>query len=137
MSRIGRAVGAGLLAVVGISACAAAQSPVSLPDNYLGRWYYVGSSGGITGRGMGDKGTGYIVIQADNTIDHHEEDGTLVATTRFTAGRGPTIFSTGDQWILNLGSAPSEVITVSEDGRTMTLAENAYDGFGRTYARSR
>jgi hypothetical protein len=108
-----------------------------LPEAYLGRWYYLGSSGGISGDGGGDPGVGYLVIQSDNTMDHHEEDGALVATTQFSVARGQTIFSTEDQWILNPESVVPEVITVSADGRTMALSENVYDGFSRTYARSR
>mgnify|MGYP001334061953 CR=1 FL=1 len=109
----------------------------SLPEEYLGRWYYMGSSGGITGAGMGDEGTGYIVIHSGNVIDHHQEDGTLVSTATFAVSRGPTIFSSEDQWILDSDSAAPDVITVSDDGQTMSLSENVYDGFGRMYARSR
>jgi hypothetical protein len=127
---------AGGLALASLTACVDARTS-GLPDEYLGRWYYMGSSGGIAGDGMGDEVNGYIVIQSDNTIDHHEEDGTPVATTEFTVGRGPTIFSTEDQWVLNPESMVPEVIMVSEDGRTMSLSENVYDGFGRAYARSR
>lgn len=127
---------AGGLVLAPLSACATAQ-PTSLPDEYLGRWYYMGSSGGITGTGMADEAKGYIVIHSDNTIDHHEEDGSLVRTTEFTLDRGPTILSTEDQFVLGRESATPEVIVVSEGGQTMTLSENVYDGFQRAYARSR
>ncbi len=127
------------LALVAFSACSASET-ASLPEEYLGQWYYVGSSGGIAGSGMGDE-PGYIVIHPDNTIDHHEEDGTRVSTTEFTPLRGPTIFSSEDQWLLGrAGESPevvSEVITVSEDGQTMSISDNVYDGFGRSYTRSR
>jgi hypothetical protein len=122
--------------IFGLVACVAAPTS-GLPEEYLGRWYYLGSSGGITGGGSGDAGTGYLVIQSDNTMNHYQDDGTLVATTQFTVARGPTIFSTEDQWILKPESVVPEVIAVSADGRTMTLSENVYDGFSRGYARSR
>jgi hypothetical protein len=124
------------LALVTLSACAV-LSPSALPDEYLGRWYYQGSSGGITGAGLGDEPEGYIVIRSDNMIEHHEEDGALVGVVEFTTSRGPTIFSTEEQWILNRGDETPEVITVSDDGQTMSLAENVYDGFARAYARRR
>ena len=55
----------------------------SLPDEYLGQWYYTGSSGGIAGDGMGDEPSGWIVINADNTIDRFDDDGTLLGTDAF------------------------------------------------------
>jgi hypothetical protein len=124
------------LVLVALSACAASVA-ASLPEEYLGRWYYLGSSGGITGAGMGDEARGYIVIHSDNQMDHHEEGGTLVGTTEFTVGRGRTIFSSEDQWILSRDPSAAEVITVSEDGQSMSLSESVYDGFVRAYARSR
>lgn len=128
------------LAVALLTGCIVSQA-TSLPEAYLGRWYYVGSSGGITGRGMGDDPTGYIVIHPDNTLDQHDENGTHVDTTTFSVHRGPTIFSSEDQWVLSRGSASPavvpEVITVTEDGQMLSLADNVYDGFVRSYARSR
>jgi len=66
---------AGCLVLALLPACAGAQ-PDSLPEEYLGRWYYTGSSGGITGDTVDDAASGYIVINADGTIDEHQEDGT-------------------------------------------------------------
>ena len=131
-----RALLVAALAMLGtVSACA----QTSLPDEFLGTWYYMGSSGGISGEGVGDEPTGYMVIKADNTIDSHRDDGELIGTSEFTVSRGETIFSVDEQWILNLGSdiAIAEVIQVSDDGQYMSLAENVYDGFQRSYARSR
>ena len=86
---------------------------------------------------MGDEPTGYIMIHADNTVDRHEENGTQVGTVTFVVDRGPTIFSSEDLWILQFESGMHEVIVLSEDGQTLSLSENVYDGFGRGYARSR
>ena len=113
------------------------KSNSSLPDEYLGRWYYLGSSGGIAGTGMGDEPTGYIELRADNTMAHFHEDGTPVATATFTLRRGETIFSSDEQWILVANGGLEEVILVSEDGQNMSLSQNVYDGFGRSYVRSR
>lgn len=120
---------------VGGGACA--PSTGTLPAEYVGRWFYLGSSGGITGAGRGDEATGYIVIRPDDTIERHAEDGTLVGASAFTAARGPTIFSSDTRWILNPASDMPEVIELSPDGGRMTLSENVYDGFVRAYARSR
>ena len=127
---------AACLVFAALAACAG-PPPTALPDEYLGRWYYTGSSGGITGRGMNDSATGYIVIRGDNTIEQYTEDGTLTGSAAFTLARGRSIFSTEDRWIVSRGNATPQVITVAEDGRSMWMADNAYDGFGRSYARAR
>jgi len=131
------------IALAALSACTAstpATAPTasqSLPQEYLGKWYYTGSSGGITGEGGGDAAAGYWVIQSDGTIDLYQEDGALIGSTRFTVARGPTIFSRDEQWILEREGGIPEVITVSSDGKALSLAENVYDGFLRTYVRAR
>jgi hypothetical protein len=126
----------GYLAIAAVVACARPAAS-SLPDEYLGRWYYTGSSGGITGRGMNDSATGYIEIRANDTIEEYREDGTRTGSAAFSVTRGPTIFSSDARWILTRGDAAPEVITLSGDGRSMTLAENVYDGFQRSYVRAR
>lgn len=122
------------VALAAIACAADAQS--ALPESHLGRWYYAGSSGGISGQGMGDEATGYIVIDADGTITHFQEDGTLVGTTEYEAELGETIFSVEPRWILRAGPI-EEAMWVSDDGQQMTLNENVYDGFSRGYVRSR
>jgi len=119
-----------------LAACSSA-SRTELPEEYLGRWYYLGSSGGITGDGGGDEPTGFIVIHGDGRIDHHREDGALITTSEYTVRRGPSILSTEDQWILNPETAMPDVITLSADGLRMALSQPVYDGFVREYARSR
>lgn len=132
--KLARASMAVALAFAAIACAADAQS--TLPESHLGRWYYAGSSGGISGEGMGDEATGYIVIDADGTISSYQEDGTLVGTTEYEAELGETIFSMEPQWILREGPI-DEAMWVSEDGQQMTLGENVYDGFSRAYVRSR
>ena len=123
-------------ALAALSACSSDESQ-TLPAALLGKWYYQGSSGGITGDGMGDKAEGFIVIHANNTIDHHNEDGALVGNVAFTVRRGPTIYSQEDQWIVETERGLAEVLRVSEDGQTMSFSENVYDGIGRSYSRQR
>ncbi len=125
------------LAVVVLCASGCSDSNLSLPAGFLGQWYETESGGGLTGEGTGAVASGYIVIQPGGSIDHHAEDGTLVRTTRFALSRGRTIFSTEDLWILDPADGVPEVIQLSADGGTLSLSENVYDGFGRTYARSR
>jgi hypothetical protein len=116
--------------------CDASSSRTALPPKFLGRWYHTGSSGGITGEVMGDATAGFIVINAKNTIDHHDEDGRVVSSTIFTPSRGRTIFSTEDQWILTSLHDLPQVMMMSDDGLTLTLSDDAYDGITRTYGRS-
>ena len=120
---------------LGAAACAA-ESESTLPEAYLGRWYYAGSSGGIAGDGLGDEPTGYLVIHADGTIDSFREDGTRVGTVAYEAGQAETIFSTETQWVLRTEGL-DQAIQLFDDGRQMSLSENVYDGFSRAYVRSR
>jgi len=112
-------------------------APQTLPDEYLGQWYYLGSSGGIGGDGMGDEATGWIVIDADNTIDSFGDDGSLIGSSRFDPFQARSIFSAEEVWHLNSGGGFSQVILISDDGENMSLSENVYDGFSLGYARSR
>jgi hypothetical protein len=107
----------------------------SLPDEYLGQWYYTGSSGGIAGDGMGDEPSGWIVINADNTIDRFDDDGTLLGTDAFEPSLGTSIYSGEDAWILERSGGPPQVIMSSEG--LMSLSDNVYDGFSLGYARER
>ena len=125
----------GLLAALALAACAGGAT--DLPEEFLGRWYYMGSSGGLDGSGLGDAAVGYIVINPDGTLTHHDEDGTLVAARRFRASVGRTIFSAEDGWFLTFDDTMPEVISVSEDGQTMSLSENVYDGYQRGFRRNR
>jgi len=120
---------------LGAAACAA-DGQSTLPEAYLGRWYYAGSSGGIAGTGLDDEPTGYLVIRADGTIEHFREDGTAVRTVEYRAKQAETIFSTGVLWVLHTGGI-EEAMQLSDDGQRMSLSENVYDGFSRAYVRSR
>lgn len=126
----------GGLAFLALLACPGSPTE-SPPDEFLGRWYYVGSNGGIAGTGVGDAPLGYIEIQPDYTIASYTEDGTHQGSTDFTLSRGPTIFSGDDMWILKSETGPPQVFMMAESGEAMSLAENVYDGFSRSYVRSR
>lgn len=122
-----------LAALAAAGACSLGGN--SLPEEYLGQWYYMGSGGGIAGGGMGDGPSGWIVINADNTIDRFDDDGTFIGTDSFKASLGPSIYSGDDAWILERSGGPPQVIMTSEG--LMSLAENVYDGFSLGYARER
>ena len=49
------------------------QAQSSLPEEYLGQWYFSGSSGGMDGNGTGEPAVGWIVITDDNEIEHYDE----------------------------------------------------------------
>jgi hypothetical protein len=132
-----RATTAALFLVVSaLPGCAQDEPLVSLPDEYLGQWYYLGSSGGIAGTGMGDEATGWIVIRSDNTIVRYDDDGAQLAVDSFTLTRGPSIFSTDEVWLLHTPGSLERVIQI-DGGDQMSLSDNAYDGFQLSYARSR
>lgn len=124
-----------LCVTAALGACASGASH-SLPDEVLGRWYFLGSSGGIDGGRGNDEATGYIVLH-DGRMDVHDEGGALTRQDRFSPSRGKTIFSDDDLWILTFERGEARVVLVSPDGQTMSLAPNAYDGIGQNYARAR
>lgn len=109
----------------------------SLPDRFLGRWDDLGSGGGLTGTWHDDGASGFMVIRADGTLEIHDADGTVVRTDRFSVSRGPTVFSSDEQWMVQIGAEPPQVLLLSDDARQLSLVENVYDGVGRTYARKR
>jgi hypothetical protein len=114
-------------------------SPSSVPKNglpaeYLGRWYFDGTSGGIDGREVAAADGSWIEVTALNTIEHYSPDGRLGSTEVFEPTRGPSIFSESDAWILGAPDSIARVIEVHPEG-FLTISENVYDGFGSKYAR--
>jgi hypothetical protein len=128
--------GVAALLTLGLAGCSVTEETFSLPDDYLGQWYYLGSSGGITGGGLGDEATGWIVIDDDNSIAQYDDSGVQVGTESFTLTFGPSIFSEDDVWILTAPSELDRVIQVHPDG-AMSIAHNVYDGYQFSYGRSR
>lgn len=123
-----------LLLVTAAASCLPRAS--TLPEAFTGRWYHTSVGGGIDGEAGGATPSGHIVISSGE-VAYHDDEGSLVRTVPHTAMRGPTIFSTDDQWILDRGDAPQLVLWVSEDGESLTLSENVYDGIGNGYQRTR
>jgi hypothetical protein len=106
----------------------------SLSDDLLGIWYYTGSSGGMEGDGLGSKGVHRIVIRADCTIEIFDTPAEPSRLVRFDADLGET--AAGDRaWLLRSDEDFPEVIRLSEDRRTMTLADNHVEGFIWHFAR--
>lgn len=110
-------------------------SAQSLPDEYLGRWYFTGSSGGIDGDGTGEPATGWIVIKADNEIERYAADGSLATKESFQVGRIRSIYTGEDAWGLVGTGGLDRVIEVYGDG-TLAISDNAYDGYSFGYRRS-
>jgi hypothetical protein len=120
---------------VGLGACGSSPSS-SLPEDVLGQWYVLGSSGGIDGNRGTHEATGYIVLH-EGSMDVYSEGGALTRRVVFSASRGKTIYSEEDLWILTFEGAEPHVVLVSPDGQTMSLSPNAYDCIGQNYARAR
>lgn len=133
---VARVVAVGLLFV----ACRdGAPSPVpegGLPVEYLGRWDFGGTSGGIEGREIAAADGSWILITPRNTIEYHSADGRSDSTETFEPTRGRSIFSESEAWILRGPDVIERVIQVHPDG-VLTISENVYDGFGSTYTRHR
>jgi hypothetical protein len=119
-----------------VPGCAQDEPVVSLPDEYLGQWYYLGSSGGIAGTGRGDDPTGWMEIRSNNTIARFDDEGVQLGVDTFTLTRGPSIFSTDEVWLLHAPGRLEQAARLHDEDR-LTLSDNAYDGFHFSYARSR
>jgi hypothetical protein len=118
-----------------LGACSSGPSN-SLPEEVLGQWYFLGSSGGIDGDRGNDEATGYIVLH-EGRMDVHSEGGAVTRQEPFSPSRGKTIYSAEDLWILNFERGEAHVVLVSPDGQTMSLSPNAYDSIAQDYSRTR
>jgi hypothetical protein len=118
-----------------LGACDSGPSS-SLPEEVLGRWYFMGSSGGIDGDRGNDEATGYIVVH-QGRMDVYGEGGALSRQETFSPSREKTIYTDEVLWILNFERGEAHVVLVSPDGKTMSLAPNAYDSIGQDYSRTR
>lgn len=107
-----------------------------LPDEFHGRWYFGGTSGGIAGAQTAVADGSWIVVTPHNTIERYSAEGRLTSTERFEPTRGRSIFTGGEGWILGGGASIERVIEVHAEG-VLTIADNVYDGFGSTYTRTR
>lgn len=118
----------------------AAQAPGlpmnRLPDEFHGRWYFGGTSGGIAGEQTVFADGSWIVITPGNTIERYSAEGRLTSTEHVEPTRGRSIFTGAEGWILGGGTAIDRVIEVRPDG-ILTISDNVYDGFGSTYTRAR
>ncbi len=107
----------------------------SLPEEFYGKWRSTGSGGGMNGMGDGKPVDEMIVITKANQIETYKA-GTLVSTVPFRIGRGHSIFSGGDDWLIFRGGSDTEVISLhGADG--LGLSENHPDGFAWSYERVR
>jgi hypothetical protein len=122
-----------MLAALG--ACGSGPSNL-LPEEVLGQWYFLGSSGGIDGDRGTDEAAGYIVLH-EGRMDVHGEGGALTRQETFSPSRGKTIYSDEALWILNFERGEAHVVLLSPDGQTMSLSPNAYDSIGQDYSRTR
>jgi len=125
------------LSTLALATPLACQTETSLPDEYLGRWYYVETSGGIAGTSHGAPDGSSIVITAANQIESYDPEGARVGSVSFELTHGSSIFSTENEWILEAPRELPRVIRLYENGTTMSLSDNVYDGFSTSYRRNR
>jgi hypothetical protein len=103
-----------------------------LPAEFYGTWKFQGSSGGMDGQGNANYRLEKIVLRAPNTLEEHHAGGTVTRGT-FTVGRGKSIFSGGDAWLMQRpNSSMIQVLTLSTN-RQLTISENVYDGYSYSF----
>jgi len=127
--RTGIACGLAIVAML-IAGCACSRAPM-LPDEFYGDWEYKGSSGGFSGDGDSSLADHRITILRSNVLETYQS-GELVSSASFTVGRGETILSDQEQWLITIENRAEPWVAEVRDGR-LTLSDNVYDGFALSY----
>jgi hypothetical protein len=125
-----------LLSILAAGCANAEQS--RLIKRLAGSWQWEGESGGIAGDGTAPAKDGpvkTIEIRADRTIVF-KTDGKETSRKRFAVSQEKSIFTDKEGPAIRFEDDDTpRIITFGKDDQTLTLADNVYDGFSRTYRR--
>ena len=132
MSRLALPVG---LALMTAGAC----SPLpDVPVDLFGTWEYTGTSGGIAGESRVPRPSDpriTVEFRRDGTAVFRR-DGEVARTLRYRIANEPSIYHGADMPVLYYDEeALGRVIQVLDEGRTLSLSDNVYDGLSLTYRR--
>jgi hypothetical protein len=107
-----------------------------LPPEFYGNWELLESSGGMDGQGERSHSIDRITITVKNTIETYKMDR-LVSSVPFTPGKGKSIFTGGDDWVISRDNGSSiQVVRLWTNG-TLSISDNHPDGYSYSYSRSK
>jgi hypothetical protein len=124
------------------------KKEMQLPDPELkkifGKWQWVSTSGGFTGKTITPASEGYTVrIEfSSNGIYQKYQNNALTDRKNFSFSQGTSIHNHKPVWVISFTEAvphfneSPQAMSVSFSGQdTLMLDEQAYDGYGYIYVR--
>lgn len=118
------------------SGCSNDAQKTELPQLY-GKWIWIQSSGGMDGRTIipdENEPAKYLQIVEPDIIESYIGDS-LVSSRTFTLKKDLSIYSSDSLYFITDGggSLPKAIFRLTE--KTLSLADNVYDGFSELYSR--
>ena len=120
-----------LLAVLSFG-CGKIDTPNAEAEKIFGKWRFVQSYGGFAGTGDPSFDSTITYEYKENGSFFHRKDGQLINQMNFSLQLGESIYSQGEQLLINYGGGMftqylSHSYQVNND--TLILNEEVYDGF--------
>ncbi|HSL89758.1 MAG TPA: hypothetical protein VK870_10675 [Ignavibacteriaceae bacterium] len=118
------------------SGCSSDAQKTELPQLY-GKWIWIQSSGGIDGRTITpneNEPAKYLQFVKPDIIESYIGDR-LISSRSFKLKKDLSIYSSDSLYFIidNGSSFPKAIFSLTE--KTLSLADNVYDGFGELYNR--
>jgi hypothetical protein len=110
------------------------RAETRLPDEFYGKWRLSGSSGGIGGGGDAVPDDLTIEIRREGVMNVYRS-GSLESSVRLNVSRGRSIYSGKEAWLIEQGQGAMPQVVQINAGGTLSIADNAYDGFSYFYKR--
>lgn len=121
------------LFIAGIYGC---DTGVETQEDIYGSWNWIRTTGGFAGVSLTPQSEGYTmkaVFSRGNSASFYKNDS-LIWTSKFTVNKEKTIFSEEEMSVIHYESTRLPQ-AISIKGDTLTLSDNAYDGFNMSYVK--
>ena len=128
------------LAVLLVSACDSQGGATSAPPKLIGVWEWAGTSGGVDGESrLPGPGDPRITLQFESDGRAiFRRDGNVAREQRYRVSNEVTILGPEELPVLYFDDEElGRVVWIDENGETLTLSDNVYDGFSLEYGRVR
>lgn len=115
--------------LVCVVSCSSTSDSVMTRQSIVGKWQLVEMSGGITGKTVVPKLTNEIAISKTEIKIY--EDGTLIATEKYTIETKKSIFGGEKQMLVYTSGSPSQGYVL--EGDKLLLNDECYDCYQKEY----